>query len=237
MVLPLYDHTPFKWATPPYVTWLLIATNVIVYLLEISAPQDDAIRLVQSAGLIPAFLVGSAYVGATFPTLLTLVSYTFLHANFMHIFGNMIFLWVFGDDIEEALGHWRFLIFYLACGIGAGLAFVVSDPVSTTNLIGASGAVAGVIAAYLLFRPCASVTVLVFFVPVRLRAFWLIGGWAIWQIVEVASRAQDGVAYWAHVGGLATGAILFVLMRPPGVQLFECIEWDSLPASRRHDAL
>lgn len=224
MVLPLYDHTPFKWATPPYVTWLLIATNVIVYLLEISAPQDDAIRLVQSAGLIPAFLVGSAYVGATFPTLLTLVSYTFLHANFMHIFGNMIFLWVFGDDIEEALGHWRFIAFYLLSGIVASLTFVLSDPISMIHLIGASGAVAGVISAYLLFRPCAKVYCLLGVIPLPLRAYWIIGFWAVYQVVEVANRTTDGVAYLVHVGGLIAGAALFLVMRPKGVRLFDCTE-------------
>ena len=127
----------------------------------------------------------------------------------MHVFGNMIFLFVFGDDIEEALGHWRFLGFYLACGIGAGFAFVASDPSSTTGLIGASGAIAGVVAAYLLFRPCAKVTCLLGLIPLRLRAYWIIGGWAIWQFVDAASRTDDGIAYWAHVGGLITGAVLF----------------------------
>ena len=155
----------------------------------------------------------------------------FLHANFMHVFGNMIFLFVFGDDIEEVLGHWRFLGFYFACGIGAGLTFVLSDPSSTTELIGASGAVAGVISAYLLFRPCAKVTVLLGLIPLRLRAYWVIGGWAICQVFEVASRIQDGVAYWAHVGGLITGAILFVVMRPPGVRLFECAHAETVPVT------
>ena len=147
----------------------------------------------------------------------------FLHANFMHVFGNMLFLFVFGDDIEEVLGHWRFLVFYLACGIGAGLTFVLSDPSSTTELIGASGAVAGVISAYLLFRPCAKIWCLLGLIPLQLRAYWIIGGWAILQVVEASTGAQDGVAYWAHVGGLITGAILFVVMRPAGVRLFDCV--------------
>jgi membrane associated rhomboid family serine protease len=136
----------------------------------------------------------------------------------------MLFLFVFGDDIEEVLGHWRFLAFYFACGIGAGLAFVLSDPKSTTELIGASGAVAGVIAAYLMFRPCEKVTCLLGIIPLRLRAYWVIGSWAVWQVIEAYSRSQDGVAYWAHVGGLITGAILFVVMRPAGVPLFECAQ-------------
>jgi len=231
MVLPLYDHTPFKWATPPYVTWLLIATNVIVYLLEISAPQDDAIRLVQSAGLIPAFLVGSAYVGATFPTLLTLVSYTFLHANFMHIFGNMIFLWVFGDDIEEALGPVRFIVFYLLCGVAASLAFVALNMHGTTPLIGASGAISGILAAYLMLRPCAKVSVFVLRAIIRVRAYWVIGGWALLQLILLANQTDDGVAYLAHVGGLVAGAVLFLIMRPSGVPLFECREQEGEEAT------
>ena len=107
----------------------------------------------------------------------------------MHIFGNMIFLFVFGDDIEDALGHWRFLLFYLACGLGADAAFVLSDPTSNIDLIGASGAVAGVISAYLLYRPCAKVTALLGLIPLRLRAYWLIGLWVILQIGEIASNA------------------------------------------------
>jgi membrane associated rhomboid family serine protease len=147
----------------------------------------------------------------------------FLHANFMHVFGNMLFLFVFGDDIEEVLGHWRFLGFYMACGICGGLAFALSDTSSTTELIGASGAVAGIISAYLLFRPCAKVFCLLGVIPLRIRAYWVIGSWAIFQVIEVSSRAQDGVAYWAHVGGLIAGAGLFVWLRPASVKLFDCV--------------
>jgi membrane associated rhomboid family serine protease len=221
MVFPLYDHSPFKWPTPPYITWLLIALNVFVFLLLTVAGSGEIVR---SAALVPAAVFGQGSGSIAMPAPLTLFTYTFLHANLPHIAGNMIFLFVFGDDIEEAIGHARFVVFYLVCGAGAGLAFALSDPSSHVALIGASGAVAGIVAAYLMLRPCASVTVLVLVVPVRMRAFWLIGGWAIWQFLEVASRTQDGVAYWAHVGGLATGAVLLLLMRPAGVRLFECVQ-------------
>jgi membrane associated rhomboid family serine protease len=230
MVMPLYDHSPFKWPTPPYVTWGLIALNIMVFFLQAGSGPDRADSIDHIAAVIPAAFTAEGVDIAVLPAPLTLVTYTFLHANFLHVFGNMIFLWVFGDDIEEAIGHWRFLAFYIACGIGSGLAFVLSDPGSMIELVGASGAIAGVIAAYLMFRPCAKVTVLVSVFPMRIRAFWVIGGWAIWQLVEVASRTEDGVAYWAHVGGLATGAILFVLMRPPGVQLFECVQPEQVAA-------
>ena len=186
------------------------------------------------AGLIPAAFSGADIPG-TLPAPVTVITSMFLHANFMHVFGNMIFLFVFGDDIEEVLGHWRFLVFYLACGIGAAATFVLSDLSSTTELIGASGAVAGVISAYLLFRPCAKVTCLLGLIPLRIRAYWVIGGWAIFQILEVSSRAQDNVAYWAHIGGLITGAILFIVMRPAGVRLFDCTDSEPVLVSGRYE--
>jgi membrane associated rhomboid family serine protease len=235
MVMPIWDHSPFKWPQPPYVMWSLIAVNFGVFFWTAWLSPDDAEAVARTAGLIPAALFGGGGAGAI-PALLTPITCLFLHANFMHVFGNMIFLFVFGDDIEEALGHWRFLGFYLACGIGSGVAFALSDPSSTTDLIGASGAVSGVIAAYLLFRPCAKVTCLLGLIPLRLRAYWIIGGWAIWQFVDAASRTDDGIAYWAHVGGLITGAILFVVMRPPGIALFDCVHSEPVPAGGASEA-
>jgi membrane associated rhomboid family serine protease len=228
MVMPLWDHSPFRWPTPPYVMWSLIIINFAVFFIQVGTGPDDMGKFDHVAGLVPASFAGGGNPNAL-PAPLTLITSMFLHANFMHVFGNMIFLFVFGDDIEEVLGHWRFLGFYLACGIGAGLAFVLSNPHSQIEMIGASGAVAGVISAYLLYRPCAKVTCLLGLIPLRLRAYWVIGSWAVWQIFEAASRAQDGVAYWAHVGGLATGAVLFYLMRPQGVRLFECAEARAVP--------
>lgn len=232
MVMPIYDHSPFRWPTPPYVTWLLIAANVAVFFLQAVTATDHSNPIDQAAALVPAALTSERTIGSMLAAAPTLVSYMFLHANFMHIFGNMIFLWVFGDDVEEAIGHVRFLAFYLACGIGGGLAFALSDPGSKAELVGASGAVAGVVVAYLMFRPCAKVTVLVSIFPLRVRAFWVIGGWAAWQFVEATNRAQDGIAYWAHIGGLATGVILFVLMRPAGVRLFQCIDPEGAETAR-----
>jgi membrane associated rhomboid family serine protease len=223
MVMPIWDHSPFRWPKPPYVMWALVIVNFAVFFVEVGFWPDQMDQFDRLAGLVPAALTGSASA-AGLPAPLTLITCLFLHGNFMHVFGNMIFLFVFGDDIEEALGHWRFLGFYLACGIGAGLAFVVSDPSSHTDLIGASGAIAGVVAAYLLYRPCVKVTCLLGLIPLRLRAYWIIGFWAIWQVVEAASQEQDGIAYSAHIGGLITGAVLFYFMRPRGVALFECVE-------------
>jgi membrane associated rhomboid family serine protease len=237
MVMPIWDHSPFKWPTPPYVMWLVIVANFVVFFIQSGVGPGGVEHADRIAGLIPAVFSGQiASATGALPAPLTLITYQFLHANFWHVFGNMVFLFVFGDDIEELIGHWRFLVFYLGCGVGAGLAFILSAPGEATELIGASGAVAGVIAAYLMFRPCAKVTVLLGLIPLRIRAFWVIGGWALWQIFEATSRAQGGVAYWAHVGGLATGAALLLLMRPPGVRLFECRQAEPLasPPVRRH---
>jgi membrane associated rhomboid family serine protease len=223
MVMPLWDHSPFKWPKPPYVMWSLIVVNFAVFFAQSLIWPDQMDHVAQVAGLLPVALTGNAVPGAL-PAPVTLITCLFLHGSFMHVFGNMIFLFVFGDDIEEALGHWRFLGFYLACGIGAGVAFVASDPGSHIDLIGASGAVAGVVAAYVLYRPCVKVTCLLGLIPLRLKAYWVIGFWAVWQVVEIANQEQDGVAYWAHIGGLITGAVLFYLLRPPGVALLECAE-------------
>jgi len=228
---PLWDHSPFKWPTTPYVMWSLVVINFVVYFIQAVGTPDQLEHVDHVAGLIPVALTHGGVPGAL-PAPLTLITSMFLHANFLHVFGNMLFLFVFGDDIEEVLGHWRFLAFYLACGIGAGLTFVLNDPSSTTELIGASGAVAGVIAAYLLFRPCAKMWCLLGIIPLHIRAYWVIGSWAILQVVEVSTQEQDGVAYWAHVGGLIIGAILFIVMRPACVRLLDCAQPDTmLPAA------
>src|SRR5262245_21384636 len=218
MVMQLRDHSPFKWPTPPYVMWLLIIANLIVFAVPMRGGPAQMDQVDHIAGVIPVALTGRS-VGGLWPAL-TLITYQFLHINFWHVLGNMIYLFVFGRDIEEVLGHWRFLAFYLLCGIGSGLVFVLSSLGSDGWLIGASGAVAGVLSVYLLFRPNAKVTLLGL-IPFRLRAYWIIPGWAIWQVEEAAKGVQDGIAYWAHVGGLITGAVLFIVIRPTGVKLFD----------------
>ncbi len=233
MVMPLWDHSPFKWPTPPYVMWTIIVVNFLVFFIQASGGAAEMEAVDRLAGLVPSALTGGGAMAGALPAPLTLITSMFLHANVMHVFGNMLFLFVFGDDIEEAIGHFRFLVFYLACGLGAALFFVLSDPGSHANLIGASGAVAGVISAYLLYRPCAKVYCLLDIIPLRLRAYWIIGFWAIWQVIEVVSHQdRDGVAYWAHIGGLVTGAVLFVLMRPAGVALLQCMDDDTVEAAR-----
>jgi membrane associated rhomboid family serine protease len=146
----------------------------------------------------------------------------------------MIFLWVFGDDVEEALGRRRFLLFYLLCGIVGALAFVASDPTFAGPLIGASGAISGVIVAYVMWRPCAKVTVLVSIIPLRISAFWVIGAFVLTQLWNLEATGKSDVAYWCHLGGMLAGAVLFPLMRLPGVQLFECVREPHYPVGRTH---
>jgi membrane associated rhomboid family serine protease len=235
MVMPVWDHSPFKWPTPPYVMWLLIVINLIVFFVQMGGGFEHMYQADHIAGVTPAAFTGHS-VGGLWPPL-TLITYQFLHINFWHVFSNMMFLFVFGDDIEELLGHWRFLAFYLLCGIGSALVFIISSPSSNSWLIGASGAVAGVLSAYLLYRPCARVTCLLGLIPLRLRAYWIIGGWAIWQAVEAANRVQDGVAYWGHVGGLITGAVLFIGTQPVGVKLFDCVHSEPVFAAGKFEQL
>jgi membrane associated rhomboid family serine protease len=156
------------------------------------------------------------------PEWLTLITYQFLHGGVLHLFSNMLFLWVFGDNVEDAMGHLRFLVFYLLCGVAGGLAHAAALPSSPYPLVGASGAVAGVIAAYLMLHPRVRVWVLAFRVlPLRVPAGWVLGVWVVTQLTMVLLAPADGVAWWAHVGGMATGALLVLFMRRPGVLLFD----------------
>jgi membrane associated rhomboid family serine protease len=228
MVLPLYDDNPLKLPVRPIVTWILISANLAVFVIEMGGGEESAQAMVDAFGVTPATLIGETLAGSFAPAG-TLFTYMFLHANAKHILGNMIFLWVFGDDIEEALGRRRFLLFYLICGLVGGLTFVVSDPGFQGPLIGASGAISGVVVAYVMFRPCARVTVLVSVIPLRVKAYWVIGAFVLSQFFSLEFAGKSEVAYWCHFGGMAAGALLFPLLRLPGVQLFECVEHPHYP--------
>ena len=146
----------------------------------------------------------------------------FFHADIFHLLGNMLFLWVFGDNVEDAMGHMKFLFFYLTCGIAAGLVYAWMMPDSDMPLIGASGAVAGVIAAYLMLHPRVGVWVLVFSViPLRITAGLALGLWIAMQVVMILVSNAGPTAWWAHIGGLVTGAALVIFLRRPGVPLFD----------------
>ncbi|WP_376795231.1 rhomboid family intramembrane serine protease [Thermogemmatispora sp.] len=217
----------------PWVTWGLILINVLVFLYELSL-GSRADELIFAYGVVPVALVHGLPQTALVqthlafqtpePVYFTLITSQFLHAGWLHIGGNMLFLYVFGDNVEDRLGHFPYLCFYLLCGIVAGVAQAVAFPDSTIPSIGASGAIAGVLAAYLVLFPLAGVRTVIFifffFTIVTLPAIVLIGLWFLLQLFDgVASLAQvqqgmGGVAYLAHVGGFLTGLIITLLLRP-----------------------
>jgi membrane associated rhomboid family serine protease len=229
MVFPLYDNNPFAFKSPPYVSWGLIAANVAIFLYMLSVDpsgSNSKTAVILSLAFTPAEISHhNVILHAFVPWEFTLVSYSFLHASWLHIIGNMAFLWVFGDDVEEALGHLRFLLFYLLCAAAGALGHWASDPASNIPLVGASGAIAGIVGAYLLLHPCRKIWVLAFMrIPIKLAAEWVIGFWIVLQFLNIFAGADKEVAWWTHIGGLAAGALLVVFMRRPGVELFDCDE-------------
>jgi membrane associated rhomboid family serine protease len=231
MVFPLYDDNPFKRARVPFVTWGLLALNVGIFLYQLGASELETMAMLASFGATPAAVLHNVPQTGQLPPEATLVTYMFLHGGWEHIIGNMVYLWVFGDDIEDALGPVRFIIFYLAVGIASAVGFAALNPQSTVPLVGASGSISGILAAYLLLRPCAKVSIFFFRMIVRVRAYWVIGGWILLQLFYIASNVSDGIAYSAHGAGLLAGALLFLVMRPAGVPLLECVEQPGESAS------
>ena len=226
--VPIYDDNPLKYIRFQYVTLTIIAINVAVFVFE-SLGLDQAV--IASFAINPRELMEARVLGPhsshthdvfPLPERYTLLTYMFFHGDIVHIFGNMLFLWVFGDNVEDAMGHVRFAIFYVACGVFAGLTHAFVQPGSTIPLIGASGAVAGVIAAYLMLHPRIRVWVLALkFIPLRISAMFVLGAWILTQVVMLVMPQTGPVAWWAHIGGLVAGALLVTVMRRPGVPLFD----------------
>ena len=188
MVMPIYDDNPFRLPHRPIVTWLLIVANIGMFLLEWAVGPGTA---AEALGLTPAALSGLMQDPDALTPSLTLITYMFLHADIGHLVGNMVFLWVFADDIEEALGRLRFLLFYLACGMLAGLGYVASGPTSQSPLIGASGAISAIVIAYVMLRPCAKITVLLFgILPLRISAYWVVGTFVLVQFISLEVVCQ-----------------------------------------------
>jgi membrane associated rhomboid family serine protease len=232
MVIPIYDNDPLEKSHRPYVNWVLIALNIAIFLVQVGSTDKAATQILLNFALFPVAVTGDAITGGFMPPSFSIFTYMFLHGGWSHIFFNMLFLWVFGDNIEDALGHARYLAFYLLCGMAGAAAHVLALPESNVPLVGASGAIAGVIAAYLMIRPCAKVTVLIFLaIPIRLASYWVLGFWVLTQVWHVMSEASGDTAWWAHIGGLVAGAVLVTVMRQPGVLLFECMRPEDVVAS------
>jgi len=231
--VPLWDMNPLKRVRYQYVTAALVLANCAVYFFfQEGLLYKVGDNILIAFAVVPNELVQQGLLNhpvsalsppaVTVPEDVTLISYMFLHGNFLHLFGNMIFLWVFGDNVEDAMGHVRFLFFYLICGIFAGLVHALVSPQSNIPMIGASGAVAGVIAAYLMLHPNVRVWVLALYrLPLRVSAGFALAIWIVLQVVSAFVDPEGGTAWWAHIGGLIAGAVLILFMRKPGVPLFD----------------
>lgn len=208
-MFPFRDHNPSR--RTPYVTWGLIAANIIIFLLysPLLADEYKLSAFFAEWALHPQRVVD----GQEYHTLFTSL---FLHAGFMHLGGNMLFLWIYGDNVEDTMGHVPFLIFYLACGLAADGFHIAADLNSQIPTVGASGAIAGVMGAYLLLFPRAKIDILliliVFFKIFPLPAWVVLGFWMVMQFFGGFGSSLDGggVAYWAHIGGFVAGLIFII---------------------------
>lgn len=225
MFIPIHDANSLRYIRRQYVTLGLIAINVLTWMLTSLASEQVVEAAVIGFGYIPSTVFNFAErpdEWVLVPDDLTYITYAFLHGDIWHLAGNMLFLWVFGDNVEDALGHVRFLIFYLACAAAGALAHGLAGPYSQAPLIGASGAVAGVVTAYLMLHPRVKVWVLALGrIPLRLPAWILLALWISFQLFMMV-MAEDGEISWAaHVGGILAGAVLVLVMRRRGVPLFD----------------
>jgi membrane associated rhomboid family serine protease len=210
----------------PFAVWALVAVNVYVFIRELALPADSTEQFIYLFGLVPARFTHpdwAARVG--FPhTYWPFFSTMFLHGGWLHIIGNMWVLWIFGDNVEDRMGPVRFLIFYLLCGLAAGVVHVLTNPGSRVPAVGASGAIAGVMAAYFVLFPRARIVAMfpILFYPVffQVPAFLYLGFWFLTQFfsgtLAIAShREVSGIAWWAHVGGFGAGILTFALFLRP----------------------
>jgi len=224
-MIPLKDIN--RSQTTPFVTVILIVANGLIFLYELSLGQRSLSRFLFAFGVVPAFYFDASYWQSTgllsgaFP----LVSSMFLHGGWLHFLGNMLYLWVFGDNVEDRVGHLGFLMFYFACGLAAAFLHIFTNPASTVPTVGASGAIAGVLGAYLVLFPGARVLTLVpiffFFQLIELPALIFLGFWFVMQFfsgaMSLAAGGQQmgGTAWWAHIGGFVMGISLVWKRRGP----------------------
>ena len=225
MFIPLYDSNQFRYIRHSYVNLALIAANVIIFLITIveaggTVSEADVLGL----GFIPSVIndiVELAPERIMVPENFTYLTYAFLHNDLFHLGGNMIFLWVFGDNVEDAMGHVKYLLFYLLCAAAGAFLHGVILPDSEMPLIGASGAIAGVVVAYLMLHPHVKLWVLVLMrIPLRIPAWIPITLWIAFQFFMLFAEDQDGISWPAHVGGIIAGVLLVPIFKRRDVKLF-----------------
>ena len=239
MFLPIRDDNPHT--ITPYVNYGLIAACALAFLWRLSLGEEGGQAAVMIFGLIPGRLFGTVMLESNpsgVPAVLTIFTSMFLHGGWMHILGNMLYLWIFGDNVEASLGHKRYLIFYLLCGVAAALGQSIAAPSSDVPMIGASGAIAGVLGAYLLLHPRSNVKVFVFLIfitTINVPAFIVLGFWFVGQLISsaAANPAAPGVAFMAHIGGFVFGAVMVFFFRQRSVQIFAPAQSRAFAVERR----
>ncbi len=226
-MLPLSDSN--RAYTTPVITWLLIAACVAVFVYQFSLLQNDpgaGQAFIDAYGMRPALLFG--YMTADYapvPAWATVITSMFLHGGILHLAGNMLYLWIFGDNVEDAMGGFKYVIFYLLCGVAAAMTQAYVQPDSDIPMVGASGAISGVLGAYLFMYPRHNVNTLIFlgfFITViRVPALIVLGFWFALQLASAwfAPTDEPGVAFWAHVGGFVAGVVLHRLFGRPRASL------------------
>lgn len=233
-MIPIRDENPTRRF--PLITIALIAANCVAFLYQLSLGPALSQELVFTRGLVPWIVVHLPELGAgaVIPVTSSFFTSMFLHGDLFHLLGNMLFLWVFADNVEDRMGRGRFLIFYLICGLAAALAQIAALPSSRVPMVGASGAISGVLGAYMLLFPHARVLtvipIFIFLHFIRLPALVVLGMWFLFQVLYSvwSDPSRGGVAWYAHIGGFVAGLVLlrlFLPRRPPPVPLERDIEW------------
>ncbi len=219
-ILPLYDDNPTQ-AKTHFSLFLLIAC-VLVFVWQISLGAEAGAAIL-AYGMIPAYLFGYMPPDAlpyAIPASATLITSMFLHGGLLHLLGNMLYLWIFADNVEDSIGRVKFLLFYLICGVVAALSQALVDPTSQVPMIGASGAIAGMLGAYLMLHPRANIRCIVIFFFVNIPAYIVLGGWIVLQFFSLGQAGSD-VAYIAHIGGFFAGMVLIPFFKKADVKLFD----------------
>jgi membrane associated rhomboid family serine protease len=239
-MFPISDDNP-RLGTP-YVTWSIIAVCVLVFFWQISLGDYKGQAAILQFGMIPARLFGEAELDSALvavPAWSTVFTSMFMHGGWLHLGFNMLFLWIFGDNVEDSMGHGRYLVFYLLCGVAAALAQALVNPGSTIPMVGASGAISGVLGAYLLLHPHATVRTVIFLgvfaTMMHLPALIVLGLWFLLQLASAAfsNSGEPGVAFWAHIGGFVAGMALVPVFKKRDVTLFQPARYRAFQIERK----
>jgi membrane associated rhomboid family serine protease len=226
-MIPISDDNPT--VLTPFFTWAIIAACIGVYVWQSSLGRHGEEQLLYAFSFVPAELFGghpfASAPGEPSPAL-SIITSMFMHGSWLHLGGNMLFLWIFGNNVEDLMGHIRYVIFYLVCGVAAALTQGFTDPHSTIPMLGASGAISGVLAAYVLAYPQARVTVIlplgILLYPMKIAAFFVVGFWFLLQLLSAAMTdpTQPGIAFAAHIGGFVAGLVLTPFFKFSDIPLF-----------------